>query len=158
MPVQYTDSGKFTSTNVAVKRVWYVTTTALVRGAVVIYAKQAAIASFDKGPGVDVILSAGTDAELFAGIIADDSIGFTGPGYINIQVPYVGDVVWCRCASGIDNGDGITMQASSTDQGFADSGAYADVDMGVCLMDEDGTDAPYAADNLAPILFTNGQV
>ncbi|MFP3386138.1 hypothetical protein [Tritonibacter sp. SIMBA_163] len=71
-------------------------------------------------------------------------------------MPKPGEVVWARVASGTDNGDGVVMQASGTDQGFADGGAYAAGDMGVVLLDEDAADNPFADDNLAPVLFSTG--
>ncbi|MFW6217919.1 MAG: hypothetical protein ACOC4K_02885 [Verrucomicrobiota bacterium] len=153
-PVQYAASGKINS-QLKVKRVYYVGTTALVRGAVLVYDQQATFAAFTKGPGIDVDLSAGTDSELFAGIVDDSSVGSTG-GWIDIIVPQPGDVFWARVASGLDNGDGVTVQAASTDQGFADSAAFTENDVAICLMDEDAADNPFASDNLAPLLWAGG--
>ncbi len=146
------DDSARTSANVKTKRVYYIGTTALVRGAVLIYDTGTTLASFIKGPGFDVNISAGTVQHTFAGILADDSVGSTG-GWINILVPQPGDVVWCAVAAGTDAGDGVTIAAS---QAFADGGAFADEDMGVVLLDEDAADNPYGADNLAPVLFTLG--
>jgi hypothetical protein len=154
MPVDY-QTNQSISPNVEVKRVYYTGSTKLERGAVLVYESNATLAGFTKGPGVDVNLSSGSDAEVFAGILMDDSTGSTG-GWINVLAPKPGEVVWARVASGTDAGDGVAMQASGTDQGFADGGAYAAGDMGVVLLDEDASDNPFASDNLAPVLFSTG--
>ncbi|MCC7147134.1 MAG: hypothetical protein IT443_11870 [Phycisphaeraceae bacterium] len=121
------------------------------------YASQVLFATFTGGPGVDVTLASDTSNARFAGIVSDSSVGSTG-GWIDVISPKPGDVIWCRVASGLDAGDGVLMQASGTDQGFADSGAYAAGDIGYCLMDEDAADNPYGTDNLAPICFTSAVV
>lgn len=154
MPIDY-QTGQSASPNVEVKRVYYAGSTKLQRGAVLAYDSHATLADFTKGPGLDVDLSAGTDAELFAGVLMDDSVGSTG-GWINILVPKPGEVVWARVAAGIGAGDGVAMQSAATDQGFADGGAYAAGDMGVVLLDEDAADNPFNGDNLAPVLFGTG--
>ena len=151
-PVTYPDGGK-TSSGESVRRVYYTGTATLIKGGVLAYATQATLAAFTKGPGVDVAISGGAVNELFAGIVADDSVGVTDPAWINIIVPRGGDVVWCAVAAATDAGDGILMAAS---QAFSDSGAYATGDLGVLLLDEDAADNPYAAENLAPVLFASG--
>lgn len=138
--------------------VWAGGSVTLVRGAVIRYIPQATLAAFTKGPGMDVGLFGASPAnQQFAGIIADDSVGAVVNGdRVRIITPYKGTIVWCRVAAGLDNGDGVDIQDSATDQGFADGGAYAANDFGVCLLDEDASDNPFGTDNLAPILFTYG--
>lgn len=138
--------------------VWQGADVTLVRGAVIRYVPQALLATFQLGPGMDVDLVDATPVNAeFAGILEDDSIGAVTAGdAISIIIPYQGTIVWCRVASGLDNGDGVDLQDSATDQGFLDGGAYATNDIGYCLMDEDAADNPFADDNLAPIKFTYG--
>lgn len=154
MPVDY-QTKESISPNVEVKRVYYTGSTSLKRGAVMVYESQTTLAAFTQGPGIDVGLSAGTDAEVFAGIVMDDSARSEG-GWINVHAPKPGEIVWCRVAGATDAGDGVAIQAATTDQGFSDGGAYSAGDIGVVLLDEDAADNPYASDNLAPVLFGTG--
>lgn len=153
----YLDAGKPMNDSIPTKRVWYTATTALARGALLQYAAQTTLAGFTKGPGIDVALCGSSPPNRIAGVLADDSVGSTG-GWINVHVPKPGDVVWALVAAALDQGDGVLTQeaTSAATQGFADSGAYAAADFGICLMTETASDNPYGTDNLAPILITNG--
>lgn len=155
----YPDSGKKNNVHIPTKRMWYTGTTALTRGAVLSYNAQTTLAGFTKGPGVDVDLCGSSPANRFAGILSDDSVGSTG-GWVNVHSPRPGDVIWAKVDAALDQGDGVLLQqaVSAATQGFADSGAYASADLGICLLTETASDNPAGTDNLAPILITNGNV
>lgn len=138
--------------------IWQGADATLLRGAVIRTVPQALLATFELGPGMDADLyTSGPLDQQFAGILDDSSVGdVTAGDAITVITPYMNTIVWCRVASGLDNGDGVLIQLSATDQGFADSAAYLAADFGVCLLDEDAADNPFTDDNLAPIKFTYG--
>ena len=155
-PVSF-QATNFGGHDIEVRRMWYTGTTTLTRGAVMYYATAAALTSFTKGPGIDVTLCPSSPvAALFAGILCDDSVDVTDPGWVNVQIVRPGDVCWCKVAAALDFGDGVLLQqaTSAATQGFSDSGAYAAGDLGICIgPDEDAATAPYTNDNLALIKF-----
>lgn len=65
----------------------------LVAGQPLCYQESPATASVTEGVGIDVEIPVAANEGFFAGIVADTSVGFTGPGYIDMYVPKPGDVL-----------------------------------------------------------------
>ncbi len=134
--------------------------TILAQGAVIRHIPRATLAAFLFGITLDADLFGAAPApEQFAGILSDDSVGTVNQGdRITVIRPHMGTVVWCRSTAGLDNGDGVFIQDSATDQGFGDGTGYASGDMGVCLLDADAADHPFGTNGarLSPIKFTYG--
>ncbi len=134
--------------------------TNLLRGAVIRFIPRATLAAYVSGIALDADLFGASPApEQFAGILSDDSIGTVQQGdRITVIKPRMGTVVWCRATATLANGSGVFTQDSATDQGFGDGAAYANNDMGLCLLNANAADHPFGAnpDRLSPILFTYG--
>ena len=137
---------QYETPDVPMARAYYSGTDQLTRGALLAYASDASGAHADfKGfqPGMAVEKPAGSDDHFFAGVVADSSVGITGPAWIDIQRPRPGDVVTIAVAADIDTGDGVVLQAQYYG---ADGGAWAAGDIFACLYDEATANNPHGQD------------
>lgn len=84
------------------RRVYFVGTATLTAGQVLCYQENPATSLRTKGYPFDVELPNSDNVRAVAGIVAETSVGKTGPGFIDIIVPRVGDILQVKANRGAD--------------------------------------------------------
>ena len=128
------------------RTVWLESANTVETGAVVYYVSNAdPDATVFDGKEVGAVVESSPSTHIppkFAGVVLAGSSGVTGPAFIDIQVPAVGDICTVQVAVGTDVGDGGVL-ANSQDF-LADGGAHAIAsDEFYVLYDEDSANNPH---------------
>lgn len=85
--------GTYNNQDFRIARVFFTGTATLAEGQSLCWQEQPATSASTKGFPFDVELPNSDNLRVFAGIVAESSIGKTGPAYIDIVIPRPGDIL-----------------------------------------------------------------
>lgn len=85
--------GTYNNQDLRIARVFFTGTSRLVTGQALSWQESPATASSTKGYPFDVEIPNSANLRVFAGIVADQSVGVVGPAYVDVVIPRPGDIL-----------------------------------------------------------------
>lgn len=107
--------GTYNNTELKVRRMFYNGTATLAEGQILCFQDNPATTATDRAKGFpfDVQTPDSSNALVFAGILAENSIGKVGPCYIDVVVPNAGDILKVKVGRNISIAVGDVLRLAS---------------------------------------------
>lgn len=103
----------YNNEDLKIKRLYFAGTETLTAGQPLCYQENPATSAQSKGFPFDVEVPNSSNRGAFAGIVAESSVGVTGPAYIDVIIPRPGDVIQVKVSRAADVAVGTILKLNN---------------------------------------------